>query len=325
MSLTLRQPVSALIVIVLIGCSPDSPDPGPLSLTPVDVSTPQPQATTAVSSADFQNKAFPYPYILSVIGEENGGQAYLQRGVGRVELNDDLTVATVTIEEGAEPVSLFRPEPSGNFFDSETATLESFEILAGLSLPRSEAAGLFFASGNGFDVEGIVGFETPEQPDPVDLTLIYQNESFVFPGLTLAVEGDEFSQGFTPDGDAMALSVDLATGDVTGQLFSGFASVDYDGDFSQNDDVRIVASLENGRLENAELRGEVSFAATIDRDREGDATDLPFTITSVNVRGHLYGDQAQALGVVYSGEGTVLGREGDQLPIVFGGVSLGQP
>lgn len=323
--MTLRQSVSALIVLVLIGCRTEAPDPGPLSFTPVDVSTPQPEATTAVSSADYQSQEFPYPYVLTVIGEENGGQAYLQRGVGRVVFNDDLTVATVTIEEGAEPISLFRPEPSGNFFDSETATLDSFEILAGLFLPRSEAAGLFFASGNGFDVEGIVGFETPEQPDPVDLTLVYENESFVFPELTLVVEGDEFSRSFTPDSDAMALSVDFATGDVTGQLFSGFGSFDYDGDFSQNDEVTIVASLENGRLEDAELRGEVSFNATIDRDRSGEISDLPFTVTSVNVRGHLYGDQAQALGVVYSGEGTVLGPEGDQVPIVFGGVSLGQP
>ena len=309
--------------LVVLGCAQEA-NPGPLSFDPEDVSTPQPVATTTVSNADFQNQAFPYRYILGVIGEDNGGQAYLQRGVGRVELNDDLTVATVTIDEGAEPISVFRAEPTGNFFDSETATLDDFEILAGLVFSGSETVADFFASSGDFSLEGIVGFETPEQPGSIDFTPTYRSNIPLSPSLSFVAEGDEFPEGFTPNSDAMALSVDFETGDVTGQLFSGLAFVDYDGDFSENDQVAIVATLEGGRLENAELRGEVSFAATIDRNGNGDVRDFPFTVNAVDLQGHLYGDQAQALGLVYSGEGSVLGPDGNPIELVFGGISIGE-
>jgi len=288
----------------------------------MDVSTPQPEAGETTSLQSYQGQAFPFPHVLTLIGEENGGQALLQRGIGRLELNQDLTEVTLTPEEGVAPIRVFRPEPSGNFFSPPGSSFGDAEVSAGAFFVRSSTSATFFGSTNEAFIEGIIGFVTPATSDPMQVTLRYTSRNPVLPSLSLVAEGDDFAEGFTPDLDAMSLTVDFATGMVTGRLFRGSGFVDFEGDFMGNDLVMIAATIDDGRLEDGELRGDVQLEATIELNDTGDAQNLPLTVTSSNLRGRFYGNAFESLGVVYSGQSRAEGPDGEPVPIVFGGISL---
>jgi len=288
--------------------------PGPITRTPEDVSTPQPEAAGTTAIEDFQGQALPFPYFLVLSGRENGGQALLQRGIGRVELNEDLTEAKVTIEEGVEPIQVFRPEPSGNFFDPPGSDFGDADAWAGSFFLGSVTAAQVFLTTNETDVYGILGFTTPMRSIPANAAFNYISDSPVIPDLLLVREGSERAEGFSPvDLDAMSVTVDFGTGNVEGRLFRNRAFVD--------ESVALTVTLENGRIEDGVVRGGVRLAATFGpNDREG-AETLPLTVTYSNVIGQFYGETAQSLGVVYAGEGTVE-VENETVPFIFGGVSL---
>jgi hypothetical protein len=251
---------------------------------------------------------------LVLSGRANGGQALLQQGVGRVAYNDDLTQATVTFEEGDEPIRLVRPGPNGNLFDPPGSDFGNANAYAGDVFLRSSTASQFFVETNEATADGILGFTTPEDSIPTEGTFDYIPDGPVLPELLLVREGSERGEGFTPvDLDALSLTVDFRTGNVEGRLFRNQAFVE--------DTVALTVTLENGRLEGDVVRGELRLSATLGpSDRE--LTDMfRLTVTSSNLVGRFYGGNAESLGIVYSGEGTVE-VDGETIPIVFGGVSL---
>lgn len=305
---------------LLAACAEEPPEPGPLTREPDDVSTPQPEATGPVSLDDFAGRTFPYPYAGGGIGEVNGGQAFVQRGVGSVVINDDLTEVRVTLEEGDDPPLLTRPEQRLNFFSGQS--FDDSDIIAGMSFVPTEVAAEFSWNSRFGSAWGFVGFETPAAARPTEGTAIYGRTRFVLPTLVLAPEGDEFDTGFTPSSDAIAMSIDFATGDVTGVVFRGFGNFDFEGDFSQNDRIDIEASIVNGRWADGEIRGEVTFTATLDIDERGMPVDLPLDVIESDVSGMLFGEFVQAAGVTYSGSAMVMGADGP-LDVAFAGASLG--
>lgn len=332
-----RNILAAIAILPLAACqtASDEGPQGPLTQQPTsDLITIQPEATGPVGTFDYAGTAFPFPYVRGV--EQTGSQAFLIRGVGRVRLDPTLQTITVQFEDGGEEIVLTRSSSGSNsIFFTDPSQPGPGGLQATINFAGSGTAGNVrvsdFRTAESKVGNGIIGFATPQADIPSSGTATFRSpasQPFLTNRFAIVAAGEDTVSGPLPEGGSMSLTVDFASGGVTGQLYSGSTFEDFEGaadNFSTNDKVALQVTLENGQLTNGALTGTAALAASVDINDAGtDIRNLSPEVTSSAVDGRLFGDAAQALGGTYGGEGSILGPDGSRVGIAFGGTFLGE-